>query len=145
MAAKPWLRIGDDEIKVEAVMEEIERRVAARRATSPASANTPEDTARRLYHEMLKNNDDRWILSSRDCEVLPRTYVIDWHIPILGPIHGLVRRVINAEIRRYLEAGLIRQTRFNREVLLEVQRLTQENRELQERIAALEAQEDRTD
>src|SRR5690606_41931981 len=92
-------------------------------------------SARDLREAMLGSDVDD--MGVEDCEVLPRDYVIDWRIPILGPIHAFVRRIVNAEIRRYLEPGLIRQTRFNRWVLRELQALQQENDALRRELASL--------
>lgn len=140
MANHSWFRVTDPDVDVEAVMDEIRRRVALRQAQEQAGAGEdPEQLAQRLYRQMIAERDSMEQLTYQDCEILPQDYVIDWHIPILGPLHGMVRRIINAEIRRYLEAGLTRQARFNRQVLLELQQLKQENRALRERIRALEA------
>lgn len=142
MASEPWFRVTDQEVDVEEVMDEIRRRVALQQAREQAIAGEdPEQLARELYRRMIADRDSTDRLTYQDCEVLPQDYVIDWRIPILGPLHGIVRRVINAEIRRYLEAGLTRQARFNRQVLLELQQLRQQNQALREHIEASEGED----
>lgn len=137
-----WLRIADDQVDVDELMDIIRRRVAMRRASQQAGeGEDPGELAQKLYRELIADRDDVSGLSVEDCEILPDDYVIDWRIPVIGPIHALVRRVINAEIQRYLQAGLIRQSRLNRQVLLELHRLAQENRVLRERIDRLEERE----
>ncbi len=139
MDETPWFRIEDERVDVEAVMEEVRRRLALRQAREQVNGGEdPEALAQRLYREMVVDRDGSGF-DDQDCEILPNDYVIDWYIPILGPIHALVRRVINAEVRRYLEAGLIRQSRLNRKVLLELRALKRENQALRDRIAVLEA------
>ena len=138
MASQPWFSVADEQVDVEAVMDEIRRRVAVQQAREQATpGEDPEQLARQLFRQMIADRDSAGQLTYQDCEVLPQDYVIDWHIPVLGPLHGIVRRIINAEIRRYLEAGLTRQARFNRQMLLELQQLKQENRALRERIDVL--------
>jgi hypothetical protein len=144
MASQPWFRVNDQEVDVEEVMDEIRRRVALQQAGEQVGAGEdPEQLARQLYREMISDRDSVGRLTYQDCDVLPQDYTIDWHIPILGPLHGIVRRIINAEIRRYLEAGLTRQARFNRQVLLELQQLRQQNQALREQIKALEGEDQR--
>jgi hypothetical protein len=53
----------------------------------------------------------------RDCDVVPRNYRIDWRLPILGPIHAWIRRIINSEVRRYLVPALEKQSFLNRKTL----------------------------
>jgi SAM-dependent methyltransferase len=48
-----------------------------------------------------------------ECEILPADYRIDWRHPIVGQAHATLRRQINAEVRRYVDAPLARQTRLN--------------------------------
>jgi len=66
-------------------------------------------------------------IRQRDCDIVPRYYVIDWRVPILGPIHALVRRIINAEIRRYLLPALEKQSQLNRQMLRILEDLVKEN------------------
>ena len=69
----------------------------------------------------------RWL---QDCDIVPANYVIDWRVPILGPIHAAVRRVIHAELRRFLLPALEKQSHLNRAVLLALAELCQENARL---------------
>ena len=133
-----WLQIVDDEVDVDRVMAEIRRRVAVRQAGEQAvDGEDPEDFARKLYRKMVADQEGTSGLTIEDCDILPQDYAIEWRIPVLGPIHAIVRRVINAEIQRYLQAGLVRQSRFNRQILQELERLSQENRELRDRVTEL--------
>ena len=77
-------------------------------------------------------------VEQQDCDIIPRDYTIDWRVPILGPIHALIRRVINAEVRRYLMPALERQSYLNREFLRTLSDLREENDRLRRRIAELQ-------
>ncbi len=134
-----WLEICDEDVNVEQIEDVIRRRVAARRAAEQAGDQVDaEELAHRLYRQMVTDQTIQGHLSADDCDILPRDYDIAWRIPILGPIHAAVRRVVNAEIRRYLEAGLLRQSRINRTVLQELDRLSRENQALRERLESLQ-------
>lgn len=134
MSEPTWFEAGET-VEVGRVLEEIERRVAAWEDYDPAA---PSEIAARLRVEML--GDPAAGIGAEDCEILPHDYVIDHRIPILGPAHSVVRRLINDEIRRYLEPGLLRQSRLNRWFLQEIRRLEAENRRLRDRLAALDGQ-----
>ena len=82
-------------------------------------------------------SDTPILIHQRDCDIVPRRYVINWRMPILGPIHALVRRLINAEIRRYLLHALEKQSYFNRQILRIVTDLTKENERLRQEIEEL--------
>jgi uncharacterized protein YaaN involved in tellurite resistance len=58
-------------------------------------------------------------------------------MPILGPLHAVVRRLINAEIRRYLMPALEKQSSLNRQLLRLVAELVQENDRLRRRVDEL--------
>jgi hypothetical protein len=84
----------------------------------------------------------RWL---QDCDLVPARYEIDWRVPIIGPIHAAIRRLINAEIRRFLLPSLVKQSHLNRVVLRLLQELEQENVRLCQEMARLrhgQAQDD---
>jgi hypothetical protein len=81
------------------------------------------------------------MIRPRDCDVVPRSYAIDWRIPILGPVHAMVRKIINAEVRRYLTPSLEKQSSLNRQMLRILRELAQENVRLRERIQELASKE----
>lgn len=139
-----WLQIPDKDINVEEVMQQIRERIARRSSASPPEeVESPTAIAETLWKETIADPDDEFAfgrrvsIRRRDCDVVPRYYEINWRIPILGPIHAVVRRVINAEIRRYLLPSLEKQSRFNRKVLQVLKDLTQENARLHREIEEL--------
>lgn len=132
--------IHDDQIDVEEIMQQIRANIARRKGQSgidPVAISqelwesTIGDTTR--FQQQLGGVP----LTHHDCDIVPRDYVIDWRIPILGPIHSIVRRVINAEIRRYLDVSLGKQMRFNENVLRALHYLAQENHNLRQEIEGL--------
>ena len=139
-----WLEISDEEISVEEIMRHIRERMARRNGVVPSGdMEDPASVANALWLEMIGDPSDEQELSPfisirrRDCDIVPRHYVIDWRIPILGPIHSVVRRVINDEIRRYLLSSLEKQSDYNRRVVQILRNLARENIRLREEIEAL--------
>lgn len=94
-----------------------------------------------LWQEMIGDEEfklgETVSIRRRDCDIVPRNYVIDWRIPILGPAHALVRRIINDEIRRYLMPSLRKQSNLNRRLLRALRELSRENAELRQEIEKL--------
>jgi hypothetical protein len=140
--------IHDDQIDVEEIMRQIRANIAQRkgeRDIDPAAISqelwesTIGDTVR--FQQQVGGVP----LTHHDCDIVPHDYVIDWRIPILGPIHSIVRRLINAEVRRYLDVSLSKQTRFNRNVLRALHHLAQENRNLRQMVEELESLPSTTD
>lgn len=138
-----WLEIRDKEISVQEIMQRIRERIEAREATDPSVRDEEvESLAEDLYREMLGQPMEGTALERRvrrwrnDCDIVPRHYVIDWRVPVLGPLHALVRRVINAEIRRYLFRSLEKQSHVNRQVLEALEMLARENAALRQEIGA---------
>ena len=135
--------IHDDQIDVQDIMRQIRANIA-RRKGEPVEAD-PAAIGRELWEDTIgqaarfQPGLDQIPLTRHDCDIVPHHYVIDWRIPILGPLHSIVRRVINAEVRRYLEASLSRQTRFNENALRALRRLAQENAVLRHEIEELRA------
>ena len=137
------IEIRDDQIDVQDIMRQIRINLARR---AGESAVDPESIRDELWAEtigqaaQLQEGFGQVPLTHHDCDIVPRNYVIDWRNPVLGPPNALVRRVINAEIRRYLDVSLAKQTRFNETVLRVLRQLSQENaalrRDLEARSAA---------
>ena len=139
-----WIEVLDDAINAEEIMQQVRERIARRiSVSSPEEAENPVTIAEALRAEMIGEPADGSVLGKRspirphDCDIVPRGYVIDWRIPILGPIHALVRRVINAEIRRYLLPSLEKQSQLNRQMLRVLEDLVRENGRLRQEINEL--------
>lgn len=143
-----WLQISDDGINVNEIMQQIRERIARENNNTPdAEVEDPVAVADDLWREMIGTTDELFPnqpfpIRQQDCDIIPRHYVIDWRIPILGPAHAIVRRLINAEIRRYLLPTLEKQSRFNRKVRRTLQSLAQENRQLRQELEELRRTED---
>lgn len=140
-----WLEISDEEIDVADIMREIRRRVAQREAgRTHNEVSDPKAVVEDLRAEMIGESVDSSPLGrhvsirQNDCDIVPRHYVIDWRLPILGPVHAVVRRVINAEIRRYLSASLQKQSHFNRKALRALKALAEENVRLRRQVEDLQ-------
>jgi O-antigen chain-terminating methyltransferase len=138
--------IHDDQIDVEDIMRQIRANIARRKGQSGERSDLdPVAVSRELWEGTIGDTArfQQQIggvpLTRYDCDIVPRDYVIDWYIPILGPIHSVVRRVINAEVRRYLETSLHKQTRFNENVLRALRYLAQENDNLRQELEKLRA------
>ena len=142
-----WLELPDGEIDVAEIMQKIRMRVAEREGAVASDASDAAALAEALRAEMIGEPVDSSALGRRvsirqnECDIVPRHYVIDWRIPILGPIHAVVRRVINAEIRRYLSPSLKKQSHFNRKVLRALKALAEENARLHQQIEDLQNEE----
>ncbi|MEM7030569.1 MAG: hypothetical protein AAF629_13445 [Chloroflexota bacterium] len=136
-----WLEIADENIDVKTIIRQIQVRVAQQQAEK--NGEDPEAIAKALWQKMIEEDVDDDQLDSptrirvQDTDIVPRSYVIDWRIPIIGPIHGIVRRVINAEIRRFLMPSLNKQSQYNRRLLSMVRDLQLENQQLRKRIELL--------
>jgi len=141
-----WLEIPDENINVEEIMRQIRERIARRSDVSPSEeVESPAAVAEALWIEMIGDTADGSALSKcipirqRDCDIVPHHYAIEWRIPILGPVHAMVRRLINAEIRRYLLASLEKQSSLNRKVMQALKDLARENVRLRREIEELRA------
>ncbi len=143
-----WLEIADQDIDVKEIMQRIRERAARHYRDSLPEGERPEDVAEDLWNATIGDGEGESLLSEwvsirlSDCDIVPRQYVIDWRIPILGPIHSVIRRVINAEIRRYLSPSLKKQSHFNRKVLRALRGLARENARLRQQIKALQGAEE---
>ncbi|MGD2148201.1 MAG: hypothetical protein PVH41_16035 [Anaerolineae bacterium] len=140
-----WLEIPDPSIDASEVRDRVRDRMGVRSAKSPSLRldEDPEALVERLREQMIDSDpEDALPVSEQDCDIVPRNYVIDWRIPILGPVHAWVRRIINAEVRRYLALSLERQSYLNRQFLRVLDDLVVENERLRQRIEELrDAQE----
>ena len=135
-----WLEIPDPSIDAPEVRDRVRDRMDARRANASAShgGDDPAALAERLRKQMIDSHPgDTLPVSEDDCDIVPRNYVIDWRVPILGPVHAWVRRIINAEVRRYLALSLERQSYLNRQFLGVLEGLVEENQRLRQRIEDL--------
>jgi hypothetical protein len=139
-----WLELPDGEIDVAEIMQKIRMRVAEHEGSVGSDVSDAAALAETLRAEMIGEPVDSSALGrhvsirQNECDIVPRHYVIDWRIPILGPIHAVVRRVINAEIRRYLSPSLKRQSHFNRKILRALNALAEENARLHQQIEELQ-------
>jgi hypothetical protein len=111
--------IHDDQIDVQDIMRQIRANIARR--TAMAQELDPVAMSDELWSDTMGEAETRSLLEQipltrHDCDIVPQNYVIDWRNPVLGP-HAVIRRVINDEVRRYLDASLAKQTRFNETVL----------------------------
>jgi hypothetical protein len=122
------------------VMERIRERMADR-GDDPflwETEETPEAVARRLRRQMIDVDvENGVVIGERDCDIVPRDYVIDWRVPIVGRIHAVVRRIINAEIRRYLSSSLEKQSYVNRQMVRLLGDLAAENKRLRREVEEL--------
>jgi hypothetical protein len=143
-----WLEIPGETGSAQEMMDRIRGRIAGRHDEALLEdGEAPQSVARGLWQEMIGDPPDRASgqqLRPRDCDIVPRDYSVDWRVPILGPIHAVLRRVIDAEIQRYLMSSLEKQSWFNGQVQRRLDDLTQENLRLRQEIEALRrAQEER--
>ena len=136
--------IHDDQIDVQDIMRQIRANIARR--TGAAAEVDPVAVSDELWSNTIGGAETRSALEQipltrHDCDIVPQNYEIDWRNPVLGPPHAVVRRVINAEVRRYLDASLAKQTRFNETVLRTLRQLAQENAAMRREIDLLRAQQ----
>jgi hypothetical protein len=150
-----WLVIEDAGIDAREVARRVEDRMSRReREAAAAGQADPASVARALWQERFGEPvsaggvsgglSTEWIATwLRDCEIVPRGYAIDWRLPVLGPIHALIRRIINAEVRRYLLAVLEKQSLLNRKVLETLEALAREQKTLARENASLRREVER--
>ena len=132
-----WLEIADEDVDAQETMRRIRERMslwidAAQAEELGDPVEILEATRRQAFGSSVDVSlwRERVSVWQRDCEVVPRGYVIDWRTPILGPINAWVRRIINAEIRRYLLPALEKQSYLNQVMLHALESLIQENARL---------------
>lgn len=134
-----WLDIPDPSIGASEIEARIHQRMTARlEASSGVPEGSVQIVAERLRRRMIGDDVEGGLaVRERECDIVPRNYAIDWRVPILGPVHAAVRRVINAEIRRYLMPSLERQSYINRRLVGLVSDLIEENENLRREVAEL--------
>ena len=135
-----WLEILDDSIDAADVRHRIRESIAARGDLPPTwdIGEDPIILADRLRKQMIDpDTEDDLPIREGDCNIVPRNYVIGWRVPIIGPVHAVVRRIINAEIRRYLSSSLEKQSYFNRQMLRVLKGLVEENKRLRHKVEEL--------
>jgi len=142
-----WLEIPDGAIDTQAVVRRVRERVA--RHSRDVQGDRLDElvaTVDAIWAEVTteptsaREGDSEVLVNLDDCDVVPRHYTIGWRAPIVGPIHAMVRRIIYAEVRRYLGPALERQSTMNRQLLQAVRSLTQQNARLREEIQSLREQ-----
>lgn len=136
--------IHDDQIDVADIMRQIRANIARREGQATGESEVdPVAASQELWESTVgdaahfQQQIGNVPLTRQDCDIVPRHYVIDWRVPILGPIHAVVRRVINDEIRRYLFPSLEKQALFNRKLLRALKGLAEENARLRQEIEEL--------
>ena len=137
-----WLEILGKEIDARDIMRLIRQRIAARRSGDVLAGSTEEPVAvaEELWEKMIEDQAKRALfpLSQRECDIVPRGYVIEWRVPVLGPIHAMMRRFINAEIRRYLLPALEQQSALNWKMSQVLSGLLRENELLRREVKVLQ-------
>lgn len=135
--SESWLEIGDTELDAREIQRRVEERMAGRdggQVCPDMGADWARTGAGARDRDDLEGAVSRWL---RDCDLVPARYQIDWRVPIIGPIHAAIRRVILAEIRRYLLPSLVKQSHLNRAVLRLLRQLDQENARLRQEVEEL--------
>ena len=149
--SEDWLEVGDTDVDAQELVHRVRERLSRRAGEAladidNASIEIVEATRQRVLGSWANMDSapagDLSVIGQvsvwlDDCDIVPRDYVIDWRTPIIGPIHAAIRRLINAEIRRYLLPSLVKQSHLNRAVLRMVQELEEENARLRQEIARL--------
>ena len=128
-----WLEVGDRELDA----DEIRRRVEERMAGRPPGNEGPgcEDPALDPdAPDATRDTVSRWL---QDCDVVPAHYEIDWRVPVVGRIHAAIRRVIHAEVRRFVLPALEKQGHLNRAMLQALDELGEENARLRCELAQM--------
>lgn len=124
-------------INIEQIQQEIQNRLDSYSDTID-EIKTPEEIARTLRMQMIGEFSPEMkqdnIIQLTDTDIVPRHYIIGWRIPIIGHINAIIRRVINAEIRRYLLPSLVKQSVVNQRLLEVVETLSKENKQLHQEI-----------
>ena len=134
-----WLKLPKSgEIDVREIMRQVRAR-AGSRAHEEDSREDPVRVTHSLWKEMIAPAVGVMAvpITPLECDIYPHGYVIDWHIPLLGPVNSIVRRVINQEIHRFLDSALRQQSQLNRRFLDTLTQLAQENAQLRYEVDAL--------
>lgn len=138
-----WIHFGIDDQEASHALSQLKKRIAEREDFEQ-EAQPAVDVVQQLRIQMLgdpseiSDSDVEMLVRLRDYDILPRGYKIDWRIPVLGPIHSIVRRLINDEIVRFLFPSLKRQSSLNRQLVDAIQELAYENQQLRFEVTALQ-------
>jgi len=126
---REWLEIRNEYIDGQALIDEIEHRLKTRQSTDAAElAEIVRGVRERVIGLPLFKftwEGESFSFWENDCDIVPHYYVIDWRMPILGPINAFIRRLIHAEVKRYLLPALTKQTHFNRQVVQVLDKIVQ--------------------
>jgi hypothetical protein len=156
-----WLEIKQSDVDAREVARRVRERLSRRdlsregedpvtvarmlweEAVGPAVDGAPADGAPAEGRPIGVASADWISMWLNDCDLVPRNYTIDWRTPILGPIHATIRRIVNAEIRRYLMPALEKQSFLNRKVLQTLDDLARQNQGLARENARLREEVER--
>ncbi len=145
MTGGDWLEVRDEALRVVDVALRAEKSLATR-ANPPGE--DPALIARDLWDQYIGRPAAEMLLApmlADDPDIYPADYRIEYRHPLLGPINSLVRRVINLEIKRYLDPAIRKQSRINRQFREALIELLQENRRLRRELDTLEAHDGGTE
>lgn len=137
-----WIVLNPQIADAASIEAQIEANLANRNSETRLNP-LPEELAAQLRIQMLgdpsqiSDSSVETLVRRQDYDALPRGYKIDWRFPIIGPIHAIVRRVINDEICRFLFPPLKRQSSLNQQLVDAIQELQEENQLLRTEISML--------
>lgn len=127
-----WLKSPDPAINAAALSNLVDQRLAQQ---SPPPLDGP-SLAQEMWQAQFGQAVETGLPSVKDCDIVPRDYQIKWQNPLLGPLNAFLRRLINAEIRRYLLPALEQQSVLNRQFAETLATLQAENQTLRAHLAA---------
>jgi len=136
-----WIEVADAE--AEQLVRRIKDNLTRRGAEQLAAGEDPLAIAQAVRQAWFGERadvptaKDLASLVAADCDIVPRDYAITWRTPVLGPLHALFRRIIHAEMRRYLLRSLERQSYLNSVFLGALCELAHENQWLRQEIQRL--------
>ena len=142
MAGIDWLEVLDPTLNADDIMQQVHDRLQTRALR--CQKTDAEDQSRALWEKHVGRAAAQLLSAPTLPEtgnITPANYLIRWRTPILGPIHGLIRRLINSEVRRYVDASLQKQSRINEQYRENILLLMQENQRLRAEIEALKQRE----
>lgn len=132
-----WLEVRDKELHGTDIARHAEEYLAMH---ASAQKEDPVQISLALWDQYIGHAAAEMLLAPMLPEapdIYPADYKIDHRHPLLGPINSIVRRVINLEVRRYLDPAIRKQSRLNRQFREALTELLQENHRLQRELEAL--------